>query len=51
MWILLIVDLHLINFPKNYLLYKIVFDALLHVHLQRSVVLIDQVAIVQIILF
>lgn len=50
MWFLLIIDPQLINLPEDYLFHEVVLDALPHVHLQRPVVLIDQVAVVQVIL-
>ena len=48
--VLLVVNPHLINFPEDYFFYEVVLDALLHVHLQRPVVLVDEVAVVQVVL-
>lgn len=50
MRVVLIIDPELIDLPEDDLLHEVVLDALLHVHLQRPVVLIDQVAVVQVIL-
>lgn len=50
MRVLLIIDPQLVDFLEDYFLNEVVLDALPHVHLQRPVVLIDQVAVVQVIL-